>query len=103
MSQTPTLGIQRGDIVRTSYDSGPYEVVKISGPCTCPPYLSEIAGESAPSEPHYHLRCRGLAAHHGKNALYHLGGYRMTGGHILNVWNADELFVAQAAQQQELF
>jgi hypothetical protein len=27
-----------GDIVKTSYDTGPYEIVKISGPCRCAPY-----------------------------------------------------------------
>ena len=72
-----------GEIVRTSYDTGPYRIVGLSEPCTCPHYLHQIEGDDTPSETHYHLTCVDL---NGREAW--LGGYRADG---TNVWSDDQL------------
>lgn len=93
-----------GDIVRTNYGTGPYEVIDVDGPCTCPEYIREIEGDETPSPEHYHITCRGLTEryHGGK---FWLNGYVLRGSRILNVWNRnDEIFIVKAGvRQQELF
>ena len=39
-----------GDIIKTSYGTGPYEILKIVWECTCPAYLSD-----KPTKKHIHL------------------------------------------------
>lgn len=73
-----------GEIVRTSYGSGPYRITMIDGPCTCPEYIKHLDGDETPSEPHYHLTCAGIE----HNGSFYLNGFRPDG---TSVWNKDSL------------
>jgi len=76
-----------GDVVRTSYDTGPYKIVEIHGPCTCCDDLEEQK-----REPHYHLVCE-WAGHRVKDhryGHYYLNNYRADG---TNTNNDDHLIV----------
>ena len=87
------------NIVRTNYESGPYVITEVTGPCTCPEYLRHLDGDDTPSEPHFHLTCR----MHGQpeRGDYWLNGYREDG---TNVWSDDRIeVVGEAAGQLELF
>ncbi len=75
------LGI--GEIVRTSYGTGPYRITDIDGPCQCPEYLRHIDGDETPSEEHYHLECVGA-----DGSRSWLNGYRADGS---SVWDDDTL------------
>lgn len=76
-----------GEIIRTSYDTGPYVIIALDGPCTCPSYLDHINGHDHPSEPHWHITCKlhGVAE---DRKDYWLNGYRPDG---TCVWSRDHL------------
>lgn len=68
--------LREGDIVETSYGSGPYVVVGILRHCVCPAYLDEInakPGETPKKRPeHVHLVCK---MPDGSRGYFHLNGY----------------------------
>lgn len=76
-----------GDIVKTSYDSGPYKIVKISGPCTCPSFHDSISRDkkvrNRQRPEHYHFTC--IAAteaaphYHRGDGNYYLSPFRLDG------------------------
>jgi len=73
-----------GDIVKTSYDSGPYKIVKISGPCTCPSFHDSINMRNPPArEAHYHFTCvaapEAAPHYHRGNDDYYLSPFRLDG------------------------
>jgi hypothetical protein len=55
--------VRIGDIVGTSYESGPYRIEKISPPCRCPPFGWTVNNLGVPEEDvpnfpiHWHLTC----------------------------------------------
>lgn len=81
------MSFQVGGIVRTNYNTGPYQVSEIEGPCTCPEYVRNLDGDETPSEPHYHLTCIGMVGHE-KGKTYWLNGHRPDGS---SVWSNDRL------------
>ncbi|HSH28963.1 MAG TPA: hypothetical protein VK971_03560 [Thiohalobacter sp.] len=88
--------LRPGRTVSTSYGSGPYRIVEVSGPCTCPSYMDTLElGEAAPpSAPHFHLTCRRADGCKPKGP-YYLNGYRADG---TCVWSQDRLiFHGQAS------
>ncbi|MBT4401558.1 MAG: hypothetical protein HN590_16110 [Calditrichaeota bacterium] len=79
-----------GAIITTNYNSGPFKVLSVSGPCTCPNYIRELNGDDSPSEPHYHFTLRDIP---GPGKSY-LNGYKRDGDRYVSVWNKDdEIFV----------
>ncbi|APR39987.1 hypothetical protein BTO02_33100 [Paraburkholderia sp. SOS3] len=82
--------------VRTNYDTGPYIVKSIDGPCTCPEYVRSLDGDDTPSKPHFHLTVLGEVRHQ-RGKTYWLNGYTLDGR---SVWNRDRLI---DASQLELF
>lgn len=49
--------LARGMLVRTSYETGPFRIEKVTRGCTCPGYLDMINshGQAKPTAPHVHL------------------------------------------------
>lgn len=88
--------VHRGNIVRTNYNTGPFLIIDVDGPCTCPEYLAHINGNDTPSEPHYHMTC---TKPDGTDRFW-LNGYRLNG---TCVWNGDRVVLVGTAQQGELF
>lgn len=75
----------KGEIVLTSYGTGPFQIVDISGPCCCPNYNDSISMRNPPaSAPHLHLVCKSST----KTGEFYLNGFLPTGK---NVWNDDFL------------
>jgi len=72
--------LQVGDIVRTSYGTGPYRIIAITRNCRCPDYLDLIDGSDKPSKPHIHLVCvdsdEPVKDHYPYKKLRWLNGYR---------------------------
>ena len=83
--------IEVGAIVKTSYGTGPYKVVQVTGPCTCPTYTDSLYNFKNPlaSLPHYHFVCMDA---NGKTKSC-LNGYTMQNGKIKSVWCNDEIEV----------
>lgn len=83
--------IHRGMILRTSYGTGPYEVVDFTENCTCPSFMDAITMcEDAPaSKPHYHIICKCVGEQRG---LSYLNGYD---DNLNSVWNKDRLIVCE--------
>jgi len=78
-----------GEVVRTSYGTGPYRVVRATGPNTSPSFLDSINGIDRPSEPHFNLVCHDANPLPGrKSRESYLNGYRLDG---TNVWGDDFL------------
>lgn len=69
--------IMVGDVVRTSYGTGPYRVDHIIRGCTCPDYTDEINGfdDAPPSSPHLHLGVTGCGGDHNDGEIFALSGY----------------------------
>lgn len=111
--------IEIGDIVRTSYGTGPYRVVEIVRDCCCPAYLDTLNYRNPPaSPPHFHLTLVKADCPIGKEpqtpggkGFYWLNGYAEKGGRYVNVWGGfydgrkDEIIVEghAAGAQLELF
>jgi hypothetical protein len=75
-----------GEIIRTSYGTGPFVITDIYGPCNCPAYLDENNNGNAAKETdeHYHLTCQavtdeGVIINETPSYLNH---YRRDGTHI---------------------
>lgn len=89
LTRTAEMPIRRGEVVCTNYDTGPYQIVDIQGPCCCPAYLDQIdMANPPPSEAHYHLTCIDASPEGKKRGFSYLNGYRLDG---TNVWGDDEL------------
>lgn len=90
--------LQLGEIVRTSYNTGPFRIVEISEICTCAEYVRELDGDDSPSEPHYHLTCVGV----NNKKTYWLNGHRADG---TSVWDDDYLIFegVEANRNLDLF
>lgn len=72
------MRLEKGHIIKTSYDTGPYRVIGITRGCTCPHILDEINNFSdpqPPSEPHMHLWLKGLEGHN-KDKNFYMNWYR---------------------------
>jgi hypothetical protein len=97
--------IRVGDIVRTSYNTGPYRVTSVEGGCCCPSYLDDLnMRDQAPASlPHMHIVCvmasDPIGAEKNEKRRHHLNGYAQIGGLLLDVhrvdgkWSKDELFI----------
>lgn len=87
--------MRQGDIVRTSYNTGPYVIKRIFGPCTCESYLGSLERlvKRVPreSEAHFHLTCAPVGGYRGE---CYLNGYRPDG---TNVWSSDRLIFESVA------
>lgn len=77
---------QKGQIVRTSYGTGPYVIMSIYGPSTEPSFVSSLNGDNTPSKPHFYLTVRPIGVK-GNSDCY-LNGYDENGN---SVWNNDRL------------
>ena len=87
-----------GDVVKTSYGTGPYRILAIGGPCTCYPY--HVVGGPKKSTPHYHLEVEYTdIPSGGKNRAY-LGGVIYRDGKFACAWSPDEYEVVERADQQ---
>lgn len=92
-----------GRIVHTNYNTGPYIIRQITGPCTCPEYVASLGKDAPRSEPHYHLTVHEAEPPKGKRDITSwLNGYRPDGA---NVWSKDRLIFGDLAPgtQQDLF
>lgn len=88
-----------GEIVRTSYKTGPYRIIRASGPYTDPSFVDSINGIDRPSEPHFSLVCvwAGPVVERGARKSkeeYYLNGYRLDG---TSVWGDDFLIFESIA------
>lgn len=81
--------VYEGMIIRTSYGTGPYEIVKFKEGCTCPKFLDtlELRGDAPPSRPHYHFMCHKVGEH---KDIYHVNGYDEN---LNSVWDTDRVIV----------
>lgn len=94
------LAIGAGDIVRTSYGTGPYRVVSVHAGCRCPSYMDSInlrPGEAPPSREHFHLTLvdadKAPGAERNEANLRWLNGYEQTpDGRFKSVWSSDEIY-----------
>lgn len=84
--------VQTGNIVTTSYGTGPYLLTEVSGPCTCSNAIGLINGIEGCSEPHFHAVCE----HNKSGGTFYLNGYTQDGS---NVWSEDFLTVVKHADQ----
>ena len=80
-----------GDIVRTSYGTGPYEVTHIERDCDCPSFMDSLTylNEAPKSPRHTHLTCKKVGERH--RDPYYLNGYEEET--LLSVWNPDFLIL----------
>lgn len=86
--------LHKGTIIKTNYNTGPYVVKSVSGPCNCPRaidtlgYNNGIMSKSSPD--HYHIVCTDPI---DRKQLSYLNGYNKVGDRILSVWNSDEILI----------
>ena len=95
MSAVSTIKV--GDIIRTNYGTGPYEVVQVTGPYYSPSYVDELkyGWENAPrSLPHFSYQCR--RAYTKEKPVYLLNGYDGVTHH--SVWNSDRIITQEEDQ-----
>lgn len=90
--------LRLGNIVRTNYNTGPYVITCVTGPCQCPEYVRSLDGDETPSEEHFHITCQ--IPDQPERGNYWLNGHRDDG---TSVWGDDKLYVVDSAAQQELF
>lgn len=76
-----------GQLVRTNYNTGPYRITKITGPCDDPSFVDSLnLRDKAPkSKPHYCITCRTLNPR--DHSDYYLNGY--DDSTLRNVWRDD--------------
>lgn len=87
-----------GEIVSTSYGTGPYVINSVSELCACPSYIDTINGDVLKdAEPHYHLRCTSVVS--GANSFFYLNGFMDDGK---NVWDDDFLIFNGSAKNIQL-
>ena len=83
-----------GQIVKTSYDTGPYRITKVSELCDCPSFFDVLDNRpDIRSRPHYHLTCVRATTEPDKYNIKRQSEYYLNGfdefGH--NVWRDDYL------------
>jgi len=99
--------LQVGDIVRTSYGTGPYRIVEIIRDCRCPDYLDVIDGNEKPSELHCHLVCVHADEpvkdrYPANKKLYWLNGYReYPDGTMRCVWMPKDYLIVEGYEEGE--
>jgi hypothetical protein len=78
-----------GDLVETSYGSGPYRVEHISGTCACRAFVDELNDNKSPLllRKHVHITC----SKPGERDNYYLNGYDPKT--LRSVWNGDRITV----------
>jgi len=85
-----------GDIISTSYGTGPYEIERIKWGCICSRFDDEINAEGGvlppPTPPHMHLVC--TRVRDGGRGDYHLGGYDART--LRSVWNDRDYLIKEA-------
>ena len=89
MESSPSTSqtISLNQVVRTSYNTGPYRIVQISSECTCPSFLDNINSLTpCESEPHFHLTVTDVEP--TRRGYSYLNGYRKDG---TSVWSDDFL------------
>lgn len=104
----PAAAVDAGQLVigrqvSTNYNTGPYIIKHVYGPCTCSEYVRSLSGDKTPSEPHYHLTVLEANPPKGKRDITgYLAGFRGDG---TNVWSDDRLIFGDLAPgtQQDLF
>ncbi len=94
--------LQVGDIVRTSYGSGPYRIVDIERNCRCPDYLDVIEGKDNPSKLHMHLVCvdanEPIRERYSYRKLRWLNGYReYPNGTIRCIWRPQDYLIVEGS------
>lgn len=91
-----------GHIIKTSYGTGPYLIVKVLRGCTCPEYVASLSypyGGAPPSPPHIHLTCTYLEGHNKGHEAY-LSGYD---DHSLkSVWNRNDHLILVGSNQIQM-
>lgn len=94
MSEISTIKV--GDIIRTSYGTGPYQVVDVKGPFTEPSYLDILnKGNDAPkSPPNFSYTCIKVGSK--KREKFYLNGY--DGRTHQNVWREDKIITQEEEQ-----
>ena len=94
MSEISTIKV--GDIIRTNYGTGPYEVTDVKGPFTEPSFVDSLnMGKDAPkSPPYFCYTCR--LAGSKKRGDYYLNGYN--GVTHKNVWRNDRIITQEEDQ-----
>ena len=84
------MKFKEGDIVITSYNTGPYVIDSIERGCECPSYLDEINLDDPPkSKKHIHIVCHHLDEKKRKGRECYLSGYDDQSG--VSVWGDDYL------------
>ena len=108
--------LEIGDIVRTSYGSGPYRIVRIMRGCRCPDYLIQIDCDGTPcghelncddncpltanQKPHMHLVCvradEPIRDRYSDSKLYWLNGYQEDPDGIIRcVWKPNDYLIIE--------
>jgi hypothetical protein len=77
--------IQVGDIIKTSYGTGPFIVLSVLRNCTCPNFVKTLNGDNSPSKPHIHAEMMDMNGRKG----YGIGGYDDSTEPAKSVWNPD--------------
>jgi hypothetical protein len=81
--------IQVGDIIKTSYGTGPFLVTHVIRGCTCPEFVRSLNGDKRPSLPHIHADLMDMNGRKG----YGIGGYDDTVEPAKSVWKPDTVSV----------
>jgi hypothetical protein len=80
--------IEIGDLVKTSYGTGPFRIVKIVRGCHCPRNYDE---SPLPSYGHIHLMVQYETHDHNHGKMGYLNGYREDD--LCSIWNSDYLIL----------
>lgn len=87
------MRIEKGQIIKTNYDTGPYEVINVTRGCVCPNYHDVIEMLDPPASlPHIHLVVRGLEGHNRGHIGWLSGFDEET---LKSVWSSDELIICK--------
>lgn len=94
-----------GQIVKTSYNTGPYRITGVSELCDCAKFLDVIANHpERRSRPHYHLTCTRVPTEPDKYNIKRQGGYYLNGYDEFgqSVWCDDYLLSEDLAMSLNL-
>lgn len=87
--------LEIGTQVKTSYNTGPYIIHKVSGPCICPKYSDERgstnSGMDKQSPEHFHFTCIDVDNPSGSKS--YLNGYAMKENQVISVWTGEHLII----------
>jgi hypothetical protein len=85
--------LEIGQIIKTSYDTGPYKIKEIVRGCTCTHILDEIESKVAPLPPHLHLTLVGVGGDHNDGEVAYLGYYDEQT--LQSVWCDDRIILCE--------